>query len=332
MTLDDVLAALRDRGAAITVEAADRLRYHGPKLPADDPLRLGIVAHRAELVALFRPPPSFDPTRQVPPRPWRCVVRGCGETILDGELTLCLRHRKMADAGLPLASDAPVAVAVDHSAVASPQSALARNDQTTKVPSPPSAPPVVPTATAVPPPDWTPPPLAPTHHIARGFRPAAAPAETQAAEQDGEINPTSDLSPSEPDAPAVPSGGEPPHGDTDRTDRRARAARLWASETALRRQRKRKHIEDGLEERQPPEYRGRVFEYADRDGMEPSAFPPYRWGPQEGLSEEFLAFRAQTSPTFATHPQYYCPRCRWRYNARDGALCGPCLAQSQGDP
>jgi len=90
--------------------------------------------------------------------------------------------------------------------------------------------------------------------------------------------------------------------------------------------RKRAWIEAGHETRQPPEYRGRVFDHADRDGVHPTAFPPLRNSPQDSLSDEFIAFQAYNQTRYRSHPQYYCVRCTWRYNARDGGLCGPCIA------
>lgn len=95
--------------------------------------------------------------------------------------------------------------------------------------------------------------------------------------------------------------------------------------------RKRAWIEDGNETRQPPEYRGYVFDVPDRDGVHPTAFPPLREGAGGELSDEFIAFQAYNQTRYETHPQYYCPRCRIRYNARDGALCGPCIGEIDPD-
>lgn len=92
---------------------------------------------------------------------------------------------------------------------------------------------------------------------------------------------------------------------------------------------KRAWIEDGNETRQPPEYRGQVFDVADRDGVHPTAFPPLRGSPQEGLSDEFIAFQAHNQVTYATHPDYYCPVCTIRYNDRPGNRCGPCQGKLQ---
>jgi hypothetical protein len=90
---------------------------------------------------------------------------------------------------------------------------------------------------------------------------------------------------------------------------------------------KRAWIEAGNEMRQPPEYRGRVWETADRDGVHPTAFPPMRPNAQEPPSEEFLAFQAHNQTRYETHPQYYCVECKIRYNARDGGRCGPCIGK-----
>ena len=46
----------------------------------------------------------------------------------------------------------------------------------------------------------------------------------------------------------------------------------------------------------------------------------------EQTRDEFIAFQAYNQTTFASHPRYYCVRCQARYNARDGGLCGPCIA------
>jgi hypothetical protein len=107
--------------------------------------------------------------------------------------------------------------------------------------------------------------------------------------------------------------------------------REWAAQRADADARKRAWIEGGNETRQPPEYRGRVFDVADRDGVHPTAFPPLRTSPQEGLSEEFIAFQAYNQTSYRTHPHYYCVRCTIRYNARDGGLCGPCIAETDPD-
>ena len=98
-SIDDVFGLLGDRDVTPTVEAGDRLVLNGPELAADDPLSLGIDRHRAALIELFRPPASYDPTRQAPPRPWACALNTCTEMIPDEELVYCPPHRQMADDG-----------------------------------------------------------------------------------------------------------------------------------------------------------------------------------------------------------------------------------------
>jgi len=94
---------------------------------------------------------------------------------------------------------------------------------------------------------------------------------------------------------------------------------------AIEDEKKRAWIEAGNELRQPPEYRGRVFEHVDHDGVHPTAFPPLRWGPQEGLSDEYIAFQDWNQTRYETHPDSYCVACTIRYNARPGGKCGPCI-------
>jgi hypothetical protein len=119
-----------------------------------------------------------------------------------------------------------------------------------------------------------------------------------------------------------------------------RAARLHARERAREKleaerraqmveedRRKRASIQAGEETRQPPEYRGVVWDVGTRDGFRPTAFPPLRDAPQEGLSDAFIAFQAHNQTSYATHPQYYCVDCKIRYNARDGGRCGPCIGK-----
>lgn len=121
-----------------------------------------------------------------------------------------------------------------------------------------------------------------------------------------------------------------------------RAARLHARALAREKQeaerraqlveedrRKRAYIQAGLETRQPPEYRGTVWDVGTRDGVRPTAFPPLRDAPQEGLSDAFIAFQAHNQTRYETHPNYYCVQCKIRYNARDGGRCGPCIGRDQ---
>jgi hypothetical protein len=88
---------------------------------------------------------------------------------------------------------------------------------------------------------------------------------------------------------------------------------------------RRAFIEAGLDLRQPPEYRGHVFDHADAHGVHPSAFPPYRDEPQGPLTDAFVAFQNYATQTPETHPHYFCVQCRIRQNARDGGRCGRCI-------
>lgn len=110
---------------------------------------------------------------------------------------------------------------------------------------------------------------------------------------------------------------------------REQAERSRKLQRAMEDERKRAWIEAGNDTRQPEEYRGRVFDHADADGVHPTAFPPLRWGNQEPLSEEFIEFQAHNGTTYLTHPEYYCVACRIRYNAREGGMCGPCIGREQ---
>lgn len=113
----------------------------------------------------------------------------------------------------------------------------------------------------------------------------------------------------------------------ERTRRRVERRVLGAIDDVA----KRAWIEAGCEERQPPEYRGQVWEVADRDGVHPTAFPPLRESAGGELSEEFIDFQRYNQTRYETHPHYYCVRCQIRYNARDGGMCGPCLGETQSE-
>lgn len=117
--------------------------------------------------------------------------------------------------------------------------------------------------------------------------------------------------------------------DANRARLRALRERERLARRAIEDAAKRAWIAGGNEVHQPPEYRGVVFEHADRDGVHPTAYPPLRESVGGELSAEFIAFQAHNQTRIATHPQYYCGRCRIRYNARDGGLCGPCLGETQ---
>jgi hypothetical protein len=91
---------------------------------------------------------------------------------------------------------------------------------------------------------------------------------------------------------------------------------------------KRAWIEAGNDLRQPPEYRGTVFDHADHAGVHPSPFPPYRDELQGPLSEAFVDFQNYATQTPETHPRYFCVQCKIRHNARDGGRCGRCIRDS----
>lgn len=109
----------------------------------------------------------------------------------------------------------------------------------------------------------------------------------------------------------------------------AEAERQRRLQIVIADQKRRAFIEAGLDTRQPPEYRGRVFDHADRDGVHPSAFPPMRWEPQGPLSDEFIAFQNYATQTPETHPAYFCPSCTIRANSRSGARCGRCQVAAE---
>jgi hypothetical protein len=84
-------------------------------------------------------------------------------------------------------------------------------------------------------------------------------------------------------------------------------------------QQKRKHqIEMFGDPRQPPEYRGKVFERASRDGIHYDATPDMRDASHE-LTTEFIDFQNYNSARIrAAHPEYYCEECEANYA---GVVC-----------
>jgi len=85
MTIEEVFDALRRTDAVLYVEGA-RLKYAGPRLTPDDPLRAGIAEHRAVLLELFTYAPGG-----------RCVVDGCYRLRAPNEAT-CPDHHRESDA------------------------------------------------------------------------------------------------------------------------------------------------------------------------------------------------------------------------------------------
>jgi hypothetical protein len=80
MTLEALIAALRERGAGLVVDG-DRLRYLGPRLAADHPIRSAIAEQQLMLVELFAYTPGG-----------RCIEDGCYRLRADGAETRPVPH------------------------------------------------------------------------------------------------------------------------------------------------------------------------------------------------------------------------------------------------
>lgn len=130
-------------------------------------------------------------------------------------------------------------------------------------------------------------------------------------------------------------GGRPPWDPARiRAERDERSKRIRAEaereRLALRAEedrKKRAWIEAGNDLRQPPEYRGRVYDTADRDGVHPTSFPPMRDAAGGELTDEFIAFQAHNQLTYEKDPEHYCVECTIRFSARPGGRCGPCISR-----
>lgn len=81
MTIHDLITALDYPTAALYVDDSGQLRYVGPKLAADDPIRLAIAEHRTILTELF----TFAPGR-------RCVFTDCQRLIAQSSKIACPDH------------------------------------------------------------------------------------------------------------------------------------------------------------------------------------------------------------------------------------------------
>jgi hypothetical protein len=76
--------------------------------------------------------------------------------------------------------------------------------------------------------------------------------------------------------------------------------------------RRRMWIENGMDKRQPPEYRGHVFERVSKEGRHFEATPEMR--ADHDLTDEFIAFQNyQGQRVREEHPEYYCEECHERY-------------------
>jgi hypothetical protein len=90
VTIDDLLATLRDSDAGLYLDPTLRLRYVGPKLAPDDPIRGALAEHREGLRRLFSMPSQ------------RCVFT-CPNVLADGDKIACPEHRAQMEA-LPMTS------------------------------------------------------------------------------------------------------------------------------------------------------------------------------------------------------------------------------------
>lgn len=91
MVSAELMDALVSSGAVLYLDDAGTLRYQGPKLATDDPIRQAIAANRAELVELF----TYAPGR-------RCVFTGCFSLIHPGSKIVCADHQRDLDAISPI--------------------------------------------------------------------------------------------------------------------------------------------------------------------------------------------------------------------------------------
>jgi hypothetical protein len=84
LTLDELLAAIRERDAQIYVQDG-RAHYagHAP----DDRIQAGIEQHQATLVEVFTYAPSG-----------RCVFTDCYRLLANGDPIACQEHRAKVDA------------------------------------------------------------------------------------------------------------------------------------------------------------------------------------------------------------------------------------------
>ena len=81
MTIHELITALDYPSAALYVDDSGQLRYVGPKLATDSPIRLAIAEHRSMLTELF----AFAPGR-------RCVFTDCYRLVADCSKIACPDH------------------------------------------------------------------------------------------------------------------------------------------------------------------------------------------------------------------------------------------------
>src|SRR4051812_13156141 len=82
LTLDGLIGALRHLGASFYINSRGALRYVGPSLAPDDPIREAIGEHREMLRELFTYAPGG-----------RCVSPDCYRLLAPGDKIACPDHR-----------------------------------------------------------------------------------------------------------------------------------------------------------------------------------------------------------------------------------------------
>ncbi len=68
MTLDELVRAILDRDGDVVLRDG-RIRYYGPTLAPDDPIRAGVREHRGALIAMLTPVPPTQPVAGFAPGP-----------------------------------------------------------------------------------------------------------------------------------------------------------------------------------------------------------------------------------------------------------------------
>ena len=86
MTIPELVTALDYPTSALYVDAVGHLRYVGPAIAPDAPIRLAIAKHRTTLTELF----TYAPGR-------RCVFTGCYRLVAAGSKIVCVEHRIVID-------------------------------------------------------------------------------------------------------------------------------------------------------------------------------------------------------------------------------------------
>lgn len=90
MTIAEIFADLNAREAVLFLDDDGTLRYMGPALASDDPLRASISEWKPDLIELL----TFAPGR-------RCVFTGCYRLVAQDSKVACLEHQREIDALTP---------------------------------------------------------------------------------------------------------------------------------------------------------------------------------------------------------------------------------------